>query len=202
MAKVLLFDEKSIKNRNRVQKHRYNKYLKKIHNHEIEKRIKKLNFIHHDVSMDNHSTDSDPNNYDKPNEFKDKLRVWVLNHRITRTAVNDLLLILISAGFVFLPKDARTLMSTPVEVPIKMLTNGKMWYNGIQKSLENVLLKVQRSMKITLDFNIDGMPISNSSSEQFWPILSAIQDIRIICNQLTNIVTICIFIYVVQFTTQ
>lgn len=190
MARILLFDEKSVKNRNRVQKHRYNKYLKKIHNQEIERRIKNLTLIHHDVSTANHLNDADLKNYDEPNEFKQKLRVWVLNHRITRTAVSELLLILISAGFVFLPKDARTLMSTPVEVPIKMLTNGKMWYNGIQKSLEKVLLKVQRSINITLDFNIDGMPISNSSTEQFWPILSAIQGIKIICSQLTSIVTI------------
>lgn len=196
MAKILLFDEKSVKNRNRVRKHRQNKYMKKLHNDKINERIKK-NFqkISFDRTTDFEDLYSNKqynsHDYDEQNEFKDNLRIWALNHRITRKAVSDLLMILISAGFGFLPKDSRTLMSTPVNVPITNMTNGKMWYNGIHKCLEYVLKNVQCSMKITLDFNVDGMPISNSSSQQFWPILSAIRGIRCIfklnfnnCNQL------------------
>lgn len=183
MARILLFDEKSVKNRNRVRKHRQYINMKKLHNEKINERMKK-NFqrMSFDLPIDSDHLDSNQqhnqHDYDKQNEFKDNLRIWALNHRITRTAVNDLLMILISAGFGFLPKDSRTFMATPVKVPIAILTNGKMWYNGIQKCLENVLKNVQHSMKITLDFNIDGMPISNSSSQQFWPILSAIRGIK------------------------
>lgn len=178
MVKITLFNEKSVKNRNRVRKHRYNKYLKKVYNDKIIDRIEKLktNFNVFSAGDDSeHFEQRDYYNSDEPNEFKYKLRIWALNHRIARVALNDLLMILISAGFSFLPKDSRTLMATPVSVPMEIMTNGKMWYNGVQKCVENVLSKVQRDMKITLDFNIDGLPISNSSHKQFWPILAAIQ---------------------------
>lgn len=174
--KVIFHDEKSVKNRKRVKKHRDNEHLKKMHNRKVKEHVERMLSLHHNVE----NVFSHDNNYDEPSEFKDKLRTWVLNHKITRTAVNDLLLILISAGFCFLPKDARTLMSTPTHVPIEILTNGKLWYNGIKTSLENVLMKIKRNIEITLDFSVDGMPISNSSSQQFWPILSAIRGIKIV----------------------
>lgn len=175
MAKIKLFDEKSVKNRNRVRKHRYNKYLKKVHNDKINERIEKLNFRKTNFDVDNPLEQREKSDSDDSNEFKNKLRIWALNHRITRAALNELLMILISVGFSFLPKDSRTLMATPVTVPIEIMTNGRMWYNGIQKCLESVLSKVHREMKITLDFNVDGFPISKSSSKQFWPILASIQ---------------------------
>lgn len=170
MGKVEFSHEK-ILNRNRVRKHRHKKYLQKIHNEKINERIKQL-----DIDFDeSNKSEQEAKKFDDADEFKDKLRIWVLNHRLSRAAVNDLLMILISIGFSSLPKDSRTLMATPVKVPIEILTNGKLWYNGIRKCIEHVLARVQRDMTITLDFNIDGVPISKSSSEQFWPILSAIQ---------------------------
>lgn len=70
-------------------------------------------------------------------------------------------------------------MFTPVKVPINILSKGKLWYHGIWKCVENALGNIQRSLTITLDFNIDGLPISKSSSKQFWPILMAIQGIAL-----------------------
>lgn len=93
-------------------------------------------------------------------EIKDKIRYWILHHRIAKTAVNDLLSILLSAGLSFLPRDSRTLMKTPINLPIDTLSNGKMWYCGIKKCLEHVLAGMQRNLAVTLDFNFDGVPIA------------------------------------------
>lgn len=173
MTRLTHFDEKRLKNRFRVRQHRNNKYIKKIYNDKVDERIRKLSFQQIECYATSGSDDEEPD-IDKATDLKDKLRVWVVNHRITRTAVNDLLLILISAGFC-LPKDARTLMCTPVKVTINWLSNGKLWYYGVWKCLENVLSNIRRDITATLDFNVDGLPISKSSSMQFWPILMTIQ---------------------------
>lgn len=116
--------------------------------------------------------------FENINEFQSKLKCWVLNHTISAKAISDLLKILIAAGFAFLPRDSRTFMRTPCNVPIKDLSNGsKMWYNGVEKCLRNVLNKIPHDMKLTLDFNFDGIPVFKSSNLQFWPILMAIKGI-------------------------
>lgn len=176
MGKVIFNDQKRIKNRLRVRQHRNNKKLKQMHNAQVKEKIKEQfnDFETTQFVQGNNSIEDSPDlNFQV--EFKDKLRMWVINHRITRIALNDLLLILISAGFGFLPKDSRTLMATPSAVPIDILTNGKMWYYGIKKCLEYVFSDICRSTTITLDFHFDGFPISKSSNKQFWPILSAIR---------------------------
>lgn len=184
MGKIIFNDRKRVNNRLYVQKHRYNKKLKQIHSEQVNEKIKKhLNGFKQNRTdarndfSDMHDEFSDMHDEDSQVEFRDKLRIWVLNHRITRKALNDLLLILISAGFGVLPKDSRTLMSTPTHIPINILSNGKMWFLGVKKCLESVLGDTKKNIKITLDFNFDGFPISKSSHKQFWPILSAIRGI-------------------------
>lgn len=59
---------------------------------------------------------------------EEKLRCWVFKHNISKCAVSDLLKILISIGINWLPKDSRTLLSTPRHVEISALSNGNLWY--------------------------------------------------------------------------
>lgn len=114
-------------------------------------------------------------------EFQSKLKCWATNHRISARAISELLKILIFAGFTFLPKDSRTFMKTPCNVQIQELSNGaRMWYNGIEKCLRNVLSNISRDNSLTLNFSFDGIPVFKSSNLQFWPILMAIKGI-IIC---------------------
>lgn len=175
MARVKRFDERAVKNRNRVQRHRNLKKLRMIHEKEISERISSKNMVDCEMLEDSKENNACHENVDKATEIKDKLRFWALNHRITKVALNDLLSILIFAGFGFLPKDSRTLMGTPAKTPITPLSQGKMWYHGIQKCLENVFAGILRDISVTLDFNFDGLPISKSSNMQFWPILSSIR---------------------------
>lgn len=105
-------------------------------------------------------------------EFKDKIKLWSVKHCITKGALNDLLSILIIFGFNFLPKDSRTLLKTPTTVDIRNLSDGALWYHGIQKSLQFIFHKIRYSVvdTIHLDFNFDGVALFNSSNKSFWPI--------------------------------
>lgn len=58
-------------------------------------------------------------------------------------------------------------------VPIEISTFGsaKYWYRGITPCLKTAFAKLYDDLEIELEFNIDGQPIFNSSSYEFWPIL-------------------------------
>lgn len=111
----------------------------------------------------------------EPFQIEEELKLWAIKNHISHMALNDLLAILILAGLTFLPKDSRTLMKTPTQVDIVPLGNGKMWYFGISIWLQKLLANCKRDLTIHLDFNFDGLPIFNSSTFQFWPILSTIR---------------------------
>lgn len=184
MAKVRLVDYKSEKNRGYVAKYRAKKKLKAVYEEKVQKRLKSLlerepeNCIdsHHDVGT-NVTMMSEQSCF--ATEFQHKLILWASNNRLSGDAINGLLIILIWAGFSFLPKDSRTLRKTPTVVPIEKLSNGKLFYHGIGKCIENTLAKAHEHISamasITLNFNFDGCPISKSSASQFWPILASIK---------------------------
>lgn len=79
-----------------------------------------------DEEFQNSFNNRDESSYD----FKGLLRLWAIEHRISHSGINDLLKILKSVGF-SVPKDSRTMMFTPTNVEIRMLSNGKLWYQGI-----------------------------------------------------------------------
>jgi len=109
-----------------------------------------------------------------------ELRQWVLKHAVKQCAVNDLLRIL--RPHHDLPKDSRTLLETtkskiPVVCMPDMLGNeGEYVYFGVEKQVRRNLLSTaleNQLDKLDLFFNVDGLPISKSSTKQFWPILCA-----------------------------
>lgn len=170
------YNQRDEKNRARVRKHRYFRKLKTIHEKKIYEQLYSEKNVNIDAVFDD-CLEFDPNevspNVDKVAEIKYRLKHWAVNHRITKTALNDLLWILRHAGLPLL-KDSRTLMGTPVNVPIESLSNGKLWHCGIRTCIQHVFAGVQRNISITLHFNFDGVPIAKSSNKQFWPILCSI----------------------------
>jgi len=74
-----------------------------------------------------------------------------------------------------LPKDARTILQTkPIDIICKMrdVNPGNYYHfgieNGIIRSFSNCGVIVQHLDEIKLVIGIDGLPISRSSSNQFW----------------------------------
>lgn len=172
MVRVKRFDRKSVKNRARVNKYRNAQKLRALHEKYIlEQMYSEDNDGTADQSFEHGVHIAD---IDKADDITNKLRYWAAYHRITKTSLNSLLSIMKFSGLSFLPKDGRTLMRTPVNVPISALSKGKLWYNGIRTCLEIVFAEAPRGCLITLDFNFDGLPIAKSSNTQFWPILSSI----------------------------
>ncbi|KAE9524037.1 hypothetical protein AGLY_015684 [Aphis glycines] len=106
---------------------------------------------------------------------KDKLRQWVIKHKISHNATNSLLGILKCEGL-NVPIDVRTLMKTPTKPQeVIIMGHGSYIHCGIKNMLVPVLKKyfnmINCEEDLKLGINVDGLPISNSSKSQLWPIL-------------------------------
>ncbi|KAE9523975.1 hypothetical protein AGLY_015622, partial [Aphis glycines] len=106
---------------------------------------------------------------------KDKLRQWVIKHKISHNATNSLLGILKCEGL-NVPIDVRTLMKTPTKPQeVIIMGYGSYIHCGIKNMLVPVLKKyfnmINCEEDLKLGINVDGLPISNSSKSQLWPIL-------------------------------
>lgn len=172
MAKFTEQSSKSVRARARMLKYRQKKRIRLNYERCVEEERKKFKsrFAIEQTENVNNSQHSTDERFD----LKQELKTWAINHTITHTGINDLLKILILAGFTFLPKDSRTLMETPKYVDIKPMGTGKFWYQGIRACMLNLFTKLRKDMVLHLDFNFDGMQLFNSSKTEFWPMLCAI----------------------------
>lgn len=185
MAKRKRFDLEAENTRNRVKRFRDLKKMKLIYEKKVCENISsnpsiQKQFFEFENNFDDSRTQADSISdhvlkVDKALEIKDKLIRWAIGHRITKIATDELLSILKLSGLSFLPKDSRTLLGTPVNIPITPLSNGKIWYNGVEACLKNIFSGISNDVSVTLDYNFDGAPISKSSNSQIWPILSSIR---------------------------
>lgn len=107
-------------------------------------------------------------------ELRAKIRNWVNSNHISRRAVDKLLNILNSCGIRAVPKNHRTLLETPIKIKINVLAGGEFWYNGLEKCLKQIFCKLDRDIEISLNINIDGLRIYNSSPICLHPILASI----------------------------
>lgn len=105
---------------------------------------------------------------------REQLRRWALSYNVSKRAVTALLKILISLGMTWLPRDSRSLFETPRQIELFALSNGRMWYNGIERNLQMIFANLNVSLSISLCINMDGLPVFNSSKYQFCPILARV----------------------------
>ncbi|XP_050706897.1 uncharacterized protein LOC126992284 [Eriocheir sinensis] len=112
-------------------------------------------------------------------QMSSKLAKWAVDFKISHNAINSLMEILLKYH-PSLPKDARTLLSTPRYYDIKQVAGGSYHYFGVEALLVKVLSHklTTRTLKdgehIVLQINIDGLPLFKSSNSQFWPILARV----------------------------
>ena len=108
--------------------------------------------------------------------FREELASWATKHHCRRGPINELLQILRKQGY-RLPKDSRTLLTTPAKVTTLEKCGGQYIYLGIEHGVRQVLSNypsLQEKMKsIDLMINVDGLPLFKSSNAQFWPILGS-----------------------------
>lgn len=55
--------------------------------------------------------------------------------------------------------------------------NERYWHQGVENCLRKALEQLDRPLSISLNFNIDGLPIHKSSLKNFWPILCNIHEL-------------------------
>lgn len=136
-------------------------------------------------------------NYESPSNFSDKsddesidngendtnidtlkadLSQWALKYAIHHNAINDLLSIISKyIPSCSLPRDARTLLRTPRETNVVDLAGGQYVHFGLIPALHSIMQELKNAGlsvdNINLSLNIDGLPISKSSTNSFWPIL-------------------------------
>jgi hypothetical protein len=111
-------------------------------------------------------------------DIRSLLSAWAVAYSISHKALLALLEIL-CAYFTELPKDPRTLLKTPrTDVALKVVSNGSYYQFGLADQIESQIVdhsfEVNSNTSVSLQINIDGVPIFKSSGGQFWPILGKI----------------------------
>ena len=83
-----------------------------------------------------------------------------------------------------MPKTAKTLLRCPSDTSSKIisLSGGQYFYFGLQSQLITLLKKydtieIANLQRLDISFNIDGLPLFNSSKIGFWPILCTVCNI-------------------------
>jgi len=111
------------------------------------------------------------------NNIKQNIRLWAVENNIKSNAVNSLLGILQRHScFSELPSDSRALLKTPREIKITEISPGKYCHFPLVDTLLKVI-KDYEGTSVGLQLNVDGLPISKSSNQQFWPILAHVTDL-------------------------
>lgn len=160
MGRKRYTNKQPISNAVRVRMHRERK---KMRQQLIEKQMNNSRLICES------STSSSPSP-----SLRNDLRDWANLHRISKRALDGLLCILNSNGINTVPKNYRTLLYTPTNIEIVDVAGGSMWYYGLEKSIKQIFSAIDCDMTISLNVNVDGLPLYHSSKISFWPILATI----------------------------
>lgn len=79
-----------------------------------------------------------------------------------------------------LPHDPRTIMQTPRKLNFVKIgvgvDAGLYWHQGLEFCLRNCFKNLKCSISISININIDGLPIYKSSNKTFWPVLVNIHE--------------------------
>ncbi|KAF0706952.1 Uncharacterized protein FWK35_00039209 [Aphis craccivora] len=112
-------------------------------------------------------------------DIRSFLGSWAIQFNVPHNAINALLKGLKNHScFNYLPKDSRTLLSTPKQISnqIRCVHPGSYYHFGLTAGI--LRYASPNSEEIKLAIGIDGLPISKSSGGQFWPIMAYIIDSR------------------------
>lgn len=108
--------------------------------------------------------------------IRDDLTNWAAQFHVSHVAVTAFLSVLRKHGFDSnLLKNSKTLMKTPKCTNIRKVAPGEYFHNGLKSEIIAFLKKRQDDIDlIEVQISIDGLPISDSSTNQLWPILGSV----------------------------
>lgn len=109
-------------------------------------------------------------------DFKRDLVMWAIKHQISHTATTSLLQILRQHScFSTLSLHAKSLLKTPRKQEIRTVAPGIYYHFGLQTSIIKIITSVKDKIDcVKIIVNVDGLPLTRSSQQQFWPILGSI----------------------------
>lgn len=125
-------------------------------------------------------TDTDSDADSDCDNLRDDLRAWAVATNTPLSHLSSLLAVLKRhLPQANLPKDGRTLLSTPKSIEVQLKAGGSMHYFGVVKGItsrmqESPTLVMRHTLHLKI--NVDGMPLFKSSNKQFWPILALIEE--------------------------
>ena len=114
------------------------------------------------------------------NSLQFKLAEWSVEYGISCSAVLALLAILNMYTPLSLPKHPMTLLRTPLLAKPVPMGDGEYHYFGLKAAIVDLFKKLPSlppGQKLTLQINIDGIPLFRSSQTSLWPILGMIREI-------------------------
>lgn len=121
--------------------------------------------------------------------LREDLQSLIIGHNTPHRTANELLQILRKHGNIELPSDvrvntSRNLVNTSrnASVNMKCMGNGRYAHFGLVFALKRSIKIYSTFIKtneIKININVDGLPISKSSTSQFWPIMTSIKYIGI-----------------------
>ncbi|CAI6372951.1 unnamed protein product [Macrosiphum euphorbiae] len=124
------------------------------------------------------------NNLTTNADIPDQLRAWAIRNKITHVALRELLFIQKQIPELrTLPKDPRTFLQTQRRTILRDINPGKYYHFGLQNGIVNILEKVDLLNipdVINVGINIDGLPLSDSSLSQVYPILCLVTNVKIL----------------------
>lgn len=128
-------------------------------------------------------TDEEQSDLEPSDEILEtELAKWAIDFNIPHSAVSSLLKVL-RVHHPSLPKDPRTLLSTPRMVTVSHIAGGIYHHVGIASCLQKLIesrkieeFHFELSDIIQMQINIDGLPLFKSSSLQMWPILGLLKE--------------------------
>ncbi|KAM7313403.1 hypothetical protein ISCGN_003268 [Ixodes scapularis] len=102
-----------------------------------------------------------------------KLRSWALDTATPHRALTELLKILQTHScFASIPGSARSLLKTPRKACVEKMGAGKYCHFGVKEGLDDTLKRARFVPDvIKINVNIDGLPLTKSTRDQFWPVL-------------------------------
>lgn len=125
-----------------------------------------------DNALENHIELEQQNDH-----FRDDLKIWAIQYNISHQALRGLLKLL-QCKDARLPLDPRTLLATPQATGNLCAdkAGGKYWHYGLKACLNQWFANVDENISISLNINVDGLPIYKSSKYQLWPILCNVHE--------------------------
>lgn len=144
-----------------------------------------INYVSYSSSYDDQYELNNSNNEERTGllSLTEKLALIKIETNCSLTTLAAFSKILRDLGHL-VPKDPRTIMKTNIQVPRKIgecdtLAGKTFVHLGLAVGLRIKLLEEdKKEQQLTLQFNIDGLPLWRSSRTEFWPILCRVINIR------------------------